>query len=298
MAVAFPPGRVETAAVRLRPGTLPALLSWDAFAIESGPLDALKRLQRERRLGARCTALLQHGQYQLIQMEAPDGPVEERADALRWRIKEMLTFPVEQAGIEVIDIPRPDAAPGRPAQVLLVAADEAVLKPLVQSFQAAKAPLQIIDIPELAQRNVAALFETENRGLALLAFAESGACLTVTYRGELYVARHIDVSAAELAAAGRAGGGGVFERILLDVQRTLDNFDRNFSFISLSRVLVTPIPGAENFIPYLGENLLQSVDALALEQVMDIAAVPALKDAGRQAEALLAIGAALRGEAA
>lgn len=284
--ILFSPGRVDIAEVRRKTGGRPEVAGWESFAAEGSELDALKRLRG--RLHGRCTTLLRHGQYQMLQVETPDLPAEERREAVRWRIKEMVDFPVEQAGIDVLDIPTAQRG-GRPPQMFVVVANNAVLTPRIRLFQDAKVPLAAIDVPELAQRNVAALFEEENRGLALLSFDDDGGRLIFTYRGELYATRHIEAGPQDLAAP-----GGAYERILLDIQRSLDNFDRNYSFITLARLLVAPFPGAAAFVDYLRNNLYQAVELLDLAAGIDCAGVPQLADPGRQAEALLAIGAALR----
>jgi MSHA biogenesis protein MshI len=238
--------------------------------------------------------LLRHGQYQLLQVEAPSVPEEEMRNALRWRVKDMVDFPVEQAGVDYLPVPAAGSA-GRGAQLYVVAASHGILTPQIRLFQDAGVALDAIDIPELAQRNVAALFEDENRGLALLAFDEDGGRLTFTYQGELYVGRHIDVSPMELAGADDTPGG-LYERVLLDVQRSLDNVDRNYSGIPITRLLVSPVPGAAGFVDYLKGNLYQPVEPLDLGQRLDLGAVPGLADPAQQSAALVAIGAALREE--
>lgn len=289
--------RIVLADVRRRRGQPPQVRRCESFASEGqSNAAALGRLRAARRLGENpCTTLLHHGQYQLLAVEAPAVPKEERRNALRWRVKEMVDFPIEHAGIDVLDIPMAQAA-GRTPQVLVVAASHDVLGPQIRLFQDAKAPLHAIDIPELAQRNVAALFEEEHRGLAFLAFDNEGGRLTFTYGGELYVSRHIDVTRDALAA-GSADMGGIYERVLLDVQRSLDNFDRNFSAISLAKLVVAPIAVGSGFIDYLRSNLYQPVEVMDLSKVLDLEPVPRLADPMQQADALLAIGAALREEA-
>lgn len=293
-AVIFSPKRVEIAAVGRRTGEKPKVGAWESFAADNGEIDALKRLRKT--LGGRCTTLLRHGQYQLLQVEAPQVPAEEKKQALRWRVKEMLDFPVDRGGVEAIDIPAGQG--GRTPQVFVVAASHAVLQPTVRLFQDAQVELAAIDIPELAQRNIAALFEDENRGLALLAFDASGGRLTFTYGGELYASRHMDIAAKDIAAAADNASSNIYERVLLEVQRSLDNFDRNYSHISLNRLLVAPGPGMAGFVDYLRENLHLPVAVLDLSQALDLAAVPALAEPDRQGEALLAIGTALREERA
>jgi len=292
-AVLFGAGRVAVAEVVRSGPAQPRVCAFDSYAAESAEADALRRLKNARHLTRhRCTTLLREGEYHLLQVDAPDNAQSmaraELREALRWRVKEMVDFPVEHAGIDILDIP---AAGSRAAQLWVAVANRDVLQPCIRRFQDAGVPLAAIDIPELAQRNLAALFEEPNRGLACVAFDERGGRLTVTYRGELCMARHIDVGAPELA---KPSVGALHERVLLDIQRSLDNFDRNNSAIHLTRLLVGPLPDGAAFIEYLRSNLSLPVASAELATVLDCTAVPQLADVAVQADAWLALGAALR----
>lgn len=92
-------------------------------------------------------------------------------------------------------------------------------------------PLAAIDLPEISQRNLAALFEQDGRGLATLVFDDDEGLLTFTVGGELLVARHVEITARQLTTADDDRRGILFERIALDIQRSLDNFDRTYSAI-------------------------------------------------------------------
>lgn len=286
--------RIAIANVVRRRDARPQVHSCDSFAREGSDLDALKRLKKAKRLACnRCSILLEQGQYHLLQVERPgnlpsDTPHNEVRDALRWSIKEMVNFPVDQAGVDVLDIPTQGA---RAAQMWVVAASNDILRPRVQLFQNANVPLDAIDIPELAQRNLAGLLEEENRGLALVAFADKGGRLTITFGGELYMTRHLDATAPELA---NPNAVNQHERVLLDIQRSLDNFDRNFSAIPVNCLWIGPLPGGEVFIEYLRNSLSIPVKVVNLADVMDIDATPRLTDASAQADAWLVLGAALR----
>jgi MSHA biogenesis protein MshI len=282
---------VQLAHLRRSQGGRPELLGWETYARDGSDLEIVKRLRAGRRLGGRCTLVLQHGQYQLLQVEAPAVAAGELRDAVRWKVKDMVDFPVEDAGIECL----PPVTGTRAGQIYVVAASRGILQSWVRAFQEAKAPLMAIDVADLAQRNIAALFEEKNRGLALLAFDEGGGRLTFNYQGELYFSRRIEVAPAEMAAADSAA---IFERVLLDVQRTLDNVDRSYSAITIARLLVSPPPGAAKFVDYLRENLYQPVEAIDLAKQIDLSRVPALANPTAQGQALLAIGAALREEGA
>jgi MSHA biogenesis protein MshI len=281
------------AEVLQRTDARPLVRACDSFAREGGELDALKRLSNAKRIARnRCTTLLWHGQYQLLQVDAPDNagdlPHDELRDSLRWRIKEMVDFPIETAGIDFIEIP---AVGARSAQLWVVVADRSAVQSRVQLFQDSKISLTAIDVPELAQRNLSALFEEPNRGLALVAFDSKGGRLTISYQGELYMVRHIDVGGPELAAA---NAETLYERVLLDIQRSLDNFDRSYSAIPLNRLLVGPLPGGEQFVDYLAGNLSLPVASANLADVLDFEAVPGLAEVTAQYTNWRALGAALR----
>lgn len=291
----FDTDRVTIADIARQADGRPQVHSCEGFAREGSELEILKRLKSAKRLARNpCTTLLAEGQYQLLQVDMPGNaaelPRDELRESLRWRVKEMVDFPVEAAGIDLLDIP---ASGNRNPQLWVVIARHDVLQPRIRQFQDAKLALAAIDIPELAQRNLASLFEEANRGLAFLSFDRLGGRLTVTYRGELYMTRHIDVGAAELAGP---DAGALHERVLLDIQRSLDNFDRNYSAINLTRLLVGPIPngGGEAFVDYLRANLSLPVASANLAEVMDFAQTPELASPAAQADAWLALGAALR----
>lgn len=292
MAVVPSGERIDLAHVRRDASGRPVIRLLESFRPANDLAAALASLRNARKLTAySCTTLLAGG-YQLVQFDAPAVPAAERTEALRWRLKDVVDFPIEGASIGVVDIPSDGNA--RQPMVYAVAADSAAVATVMQSFDAARVPLVAIDIPEFAQRNVAALFEEENRGLAFLCLDEAGGLLTVTYRGELYAVRRIDVSARQLIEADSGRRSQMLERVMLELQRTLDNFDRQYSFISVSGLVVASAPAVPDLQPYLAENLYVPVQAMDLAKVCDIAAVPELRNAERQAQCLAAIGAALR----
>ena len=293
LSVAMREDRVDCVHLRREPGRKPRVLLADS--VEKGADDAavLTVLKKSIHLDRyRCTALLGHGAYQLIQTDAVAGEPDEAREVVRWKLKDQVDFPVDTAAIDLLPIP----SDGRVPQVFAALSPESAVAPLVQAFQAARVPLTAIDLPELAQRNLAALYEEEGRGLATLIFDDDEGLLTFTLNAELLVVRHVEIMARQLISADADRRAMLFERITLDVQRSLDNFDRNYSAIPLARLLVAPIPGVDGFLGHLRANLTVSVVPLDLSSVVDLGAVPALLDPLRQFQCLRAIGAALRDE--
>lgn len=286
-------GRVDFVHLRRESGRKPRVLMADSVekgADDQATLSALRKPMRLERY--RCTAMLSHGQYQLIQTDAAAGAPDEAREVVRWKLKDQVEFPVDTAAIDLLPIP----SDGRTPQVFAALSPESTIAPLVQAFQAAKVPLAAIDLPEISQRNLAALFGEEGRGQATLIFDDDEGLLTFTLNGELLVARHVELTARQLMTADDDRRSTLFERIALDVQRSLDNFDRLYSSVPLAHLLVAPIPGVDGFLAYLRANLTIPVVPLDVSSVVDLGAVPALLDPLRQFQCLRAIGAALRDE--
>ena len=287
--------RVDVSHVLARGRARPEVLMCDSYRKEGDDRATLTRLRRELRLDRyRCTTLLRTGDYQMLQVEAPNVPAPEAKIAVRWRIKDMVDFPVEMASVDALSIPGEGAA--RNPQMFAVAARNEIVAATVKPFSDADIALEVIDVPELAQRNLAQLCEQEGRGLAFLAFDDSGGLLTFTKGGELYQFRRMEVAAGNLGPAGSEQRRNLYDRIVLELQRSLDHFDRQFNHIAVSKLVVTPLQGADDLRDHLAANLDVPVVLLELSEFMDFPHIPELREPGRQAQCLRMIGAAMREE--
>ena len=237
--------------------------------------------------------LLAPGEYQMLLVESPNVPAEELKTAIRWRIKDSLSYPADDATVDALQIPSGKGGGDRPQSLYAVAAPNDTIKKRMALFEKAKIDLKVIDIPEMAQRNIAALFEEGERGLALLAFSDSGGMLTITGGGELYLARHIEITTGQLQDANESLRQQYLERVELELHRSLDYVGRQFSHISVKRLLVAA-PEQLGLVQLLKGSLEVPVEQLDLAQVLDISAVPGLVDSEYAAQAFLALGAALR----
>lgn len=289
-------GKITLAHAVRRPGARPEVVNLENFAIENGEKEALQRLKSARRLKSyRCTTLMGEGEYNVAQFDAPPVPREERREALRWLLRDVVNYPVETACLDVLDIPS-DGLPGRAAGVLVVSASERAVRAQAAPFEETRVPLEAIDVPELAQRNVAALLEDENRGLVFLRLDESGSMLTLTFRGELVAVRRTEASTRQLLSGDPDQAARVRERLVLELQRSLDNFDRQYSYIPVSKVVLAAHPRVDTLADELAANVYVPVREMDLAEALDFPSVPELRDPEHQCRNLLAIGAALRSD--
>jgi MSHA biogenesis protein MshI len=260
--------------------------------------ESLEKLAKELQLAHfQCSTLLGAGEYQLLSVEAPNVPPEELKTAIRWRIKDLLDFHVDDATIDVLDVPMDKNSPSRNHAMYAVAARNQLIQQRQTLFADAKIPLCVIDIPEMAQRNVSALLAPEGRGLAMLSFDAQGGLLTVTFGGELYLSRRIDVPLSQLTQTSGDQQNGPFERITLELQRSLDHFDRQYHSIPVAKLVLAPLPAsASELQSWLASNLYVPVETFTLDSVLDVSRVAELKDPQAQQRYFMTIGAALRHE--
>src|SRR5689334_10626464 len=299
MCINLMPDRVDVSHVVVAGKARPEIVLCDSYRKEGDAVATLGRLRRELELDRyRCTTILKSTDYQIVQVETPNVPAQEAKSAVRWRIKDMIDYPVETAAVDALFIPGPDGSTERSAQMLAVAARNDIIAALAKPFNDADVSLEVIDIPELAQRNLALRLEPEGRGLALLALDERGGLLTFTCGGELYQHRRIDISLNSFEGTTSEQRKGLYDRLVLELQRSLDHMYRQFRHVTVGKIMVTPVPGADDLREYLAANLDVPIALIHLSEIMDFPHIPELHEDLRQAQCLQLIGAAMREESA
>ena len=272
-----------------------ALSACYAFKQPLAP-EALEKIARELQSAQyRVATLLGASDYQMLALEAPNVQPEELKAAVRWRLKDMLDFHVDDATIDVLDIPGDKSAALRGHMMFAVAARNGIIEARQRMFGVAKVALRVIDIPEMAQRNISALLEPDGRGLAVLSFNDDGGLLTVTFGGELYLSRRIDAKIEQMRDPDPERRNQCFDKITLELQRSLDHFDRQFHYVTVAKLLLAPLPTSA-LHDYLASNLYMPVDALDLATVLDLSQAPELTTPQAQQRHFLTLGAALRHE--
>lgn len=258
---------------------------------------SLERVARE--FGAkrfRCTTLLKPQEYNILLVEAPAVKPEELKSAVRWRIKDMLDYHVDDAAIDVLDVPVPAGVVQRTHYMYTVAARNDTIRATLERFNAGGIPLAVIDIPDTAQRNIAVRLEADQRGVVALTFDAQGGLMTVSYNGELYLSRRLDVSALDLGEAQGEERARLLDRVLVETQRSLDYCERSYPFFSLGRMIIGPFDGDAALRAHLAANLYLPVEGLELGQVVRLPAEARGWSSAQQARWLKLIGAGLRVE--
>lgn len=241
---------------------------------------------------SRCTTLLEIEDYSLLLTEAPDVPAEELRSAIRWRIKDLVDFHLGDATIDVFDVSS-QRAQGKQRSMYVVAAKNAAIQRRVDICDEAGINLDVIDIPEMAQRNLASIVPEDVNGVVMLSLSATRGLLTITRQGEIYLSRRLELGTEQLQED-KDNRAANFDQVVLEVQRSLDYYDSHFQQAPIGHLVLSPAAAAvPHFVEYLATNLGVKTSVMSLSELVkyDPAKADVLEGKG-----LIALGAALRYE--
>jgi MSHA biogenesis protein MshI len=301
--VALSPVDGEIALARVRRETdLPPVLDLcelHPFVGESDDSSIYGRLRKAYDLDRYpCVSVMEIGTYNLLLVEAPDVQPSELRAAIRWRIKDLIDFHVDDAVVDVFEVPNQKTV-GRNSLMYAVVARASQVKQRIDALTEAGVNLTVVDIPELALRNMAALLPEDVGGVALLFLDRRSGLITVTRQSILYLSRRIDLGFESFPEdAGEPGADAEtrrrLDRIVVELQRSLDYYESHFSQPAVSSVVIAPLPRMPQGMPeYIGQQIGLPARYMDINQLIDAAVQ---LDERRQSRCLLAIGAALREE--
>ena len=236
--------------------------------------------------------LLGAGDYQILQMDAPAVEPAEYRDAARWQIKDLIDFPVEDAALDCLRLPGV-AAGSAAAKLFTVVTRQALVLESVAQWRAAGLALKVIDIPEMALRNLAVLAA----GASACAFLHVGiesAHLILLWQEELCVSRQLGVGADPLRSLDEWSRHAQIERLALEIQRTVDAFGRQFSAANLAQLWVSSVHDAAGLAQALGLQLSIQAQPFVPADWIDFDAGALAFDLAKRVDHTLAIGATLR----
>lgn len=240
--------------------------------------------------GSRTAFALAPEFYQLLQIAPPDVPDDELRDAVRWQIRDLIDFPLEEAVVDVFQVPRDVQREGARTAYVVVAR-QSHLRQQVALLQGAKLKLQAIDIPELVLRNIGNLLPDADKGVALLYFGSESGRIVICRGGKLCLARNINIG-AEALRPDSAYLRDMVDTVALEIQRSLDFFESNFSQPAITSLALAPLDcDATALLTELQGALGLGIQPLTIAELLDCASVPE-----QPQRCLLAIGAALRNE--
>jgi MSHA biogenesis protein MshI len=243
-----------------------------------------------------CHIVLATGDYRRVNIEAPAVAEDEMNEAIRWKIADLIDFPVDKATIDYYSIPASTRAnSGNMLEV--IASSNDLIRDLANKTKQVGLQLNVIDIQETVLRNLAVLLPENNRGVAVLYLQESSGTILIEKEGVIYLSRNFDTGSRNL---GLTPFSNVDEdqskieqnNLALEIQRSLDYVESYYGIPPISGIVVVPL--AQNTQELL--NILNSNHGITT-RIMDLTAIvdcDILLDDATQSHCAPVIGATLR----
>ena len=246
-----------------------------------------------REMGARglpVYATLSSTRYSLVQLETPKLADEELREAMRWRVRDLIDFPVEQAAIDVFHLPE-SHRPGAPALLYVVVAQSLAVDSLAAALNEAGLTIAAIDIAEMAIRNLALHIDRPGRPRAYLHLQPGQTLIEIADGEQIYLSRRVmqDFDAGSSSELLHAQ----MENLALEVQRSLDYFESQYALGPADRlsVIVCDATLFEAFSVVARDFLTVQTERFSFAD-LDVADGVELATLGR---GVAALGAAMRG---
>jgi MSHA biogenesis protein MshI len=296
-AIAISGQEIAVALVRKLDGQRPKVLR---IVVDEAPLGfadpVLKKIISEfdlRRVPV--SAVINPTDYQIAQVQAPDVPLHERRAAARYSLRDAFDFPLETATLDIFDLPEQTSRGDKKLCFAIASRGDAV-EQLSATLERQFRKFDVIDIPELCQRNLAALLPQDAKGVAFLMLRDDFAQLVLTRRGQLYVTRRF-----EFRERGELNGDEYEEanelpldpqHLSLELQRSLDYYESHFDETAISELYIAPAGMRANLLAAeLGASTGLRISMYNIHDLIDVSFSAEIPDGWLPC---LAIGAALR----
>jgi len=237
----------------------------------NSPVEAFSALMQHQAPPALpCHICLSHHYYQMLLVDTPSVPDNELREAVKWRVKDLITQPVEKMVVDVFRLPQ-DAYRGRVNMVYVALIERAIVAPLVTQCSERDLALQSIGIAELALAQISRMIaDMENRSLAMLLLTGENGSINLVENGYLYLTRTL-----EMQSMGGYSGNLDFQQdptdnLALDIQRSLDYYESQLGKAAVNRVfLVSESIEQHHWCEALSARLPVAAQGFSLLDVID-----------------------------
>lgn len=267
--------------------------------------------------GKSLISVLGSHQYRLFLIDSPEIEEEHLADALQWRVKDLVEFPIDEAAVDAIPVPiLPQQSVNKEKMAYVVVAQKKVVDGLADLLDAQNFFLQAMDIPELVVRNALAFYPEVPLHVAFLNIMPKWVQLDLIQNSNVYMTRTMDMDLFSFLSGGEEGttivtegkpivqsgwdwsnsgklGMRTLDDLGLEIQRSFEYCVSEYQQEKIQKIYMNPIAEYGEVISRFLERYLEvEVKMIAAEDFIDCKTQFPLSV---QERSFLAICAALRG---
>lgn len=208
--------------------------------------------------GSFCQLILAPSLYQLVLMDALDVNPKEMAKALRWQLKGLIDYPLNDIAVDAFIVP-PHGAGDKRKKVFAAVTLQSALVNRVQWIENCCLKVHSVSIAELALSALLSRFPMTTDAPQLVISYDDEICqLHVFYRGDLYLFRSLTMNRTITQPNSMAK-----QDMLLEIHRSIDYCLMELKFPEPKHVFFTPaFYEALDLLDFLKEELGKDVQVL------------------------------------
>jgi MSHA biogenesis protein MshI len=157
--------------------------------------------------------------------------------AVRWKIKDLLDMKIDDAAIDVFQVPE-DAYRGR-EMVYVVASLKSKVKSIAELVTGSGLELAVIDIPELVMKNISTSYIDDSNGVAFMDLRRTGSTMNISRDDGLYLTRRINTQ-LDPGVMQAPDWDTLKDRLVLEIQRSLDYYESQMGKSPINRIIIAP----------------------------------------------------------
>ncbi len=220
-----------------------------------------------------CHLVMTSDNYRRVNIEAPSVAENEIIEATRWKINELIDFPVDKAVIDYYQAPM--AVRANSSKMLeVIASPIDIVSEQIEKCTKAGLQLKVIDIQETTLRNLAVHTPENERGIALLYLLEHSATLLIQKEATIYVSRKFEIGYKKLGLdepySSDCPTANAHNNLALEIQRSLDYVESYYGIPPISALAVIPLAeNTHNLLDSLNSNLGLAARMIDLSTLID-----------------------------
>ena len=222
----------------------------------------IKRQQEKYHLQGQCHLVLAASQTQIVQIDKPNIPENELNAALKWQIKDLVSYSPEDMVLDYFDGP---TLAGGNEKLNVVCASKKDLLTLIEPLSQKGISLKTITTEEFA---FASLVSVQNDAcLMVCQQPNEEIILLIVKQGKVFFSRRLRGFAQIASKSEEELSFGVVDNLSLEIQRSTDYFERQLKQAPIRTIeVIVPIANEAVLARKLAENTNVAVNLLTMPE--------------------------------
>jgi len=229
-----------------------------------------------------CNLVLHPDYYRLTLINTPNVPMAEYKQALRWQIKDIISYPLEDVAVDIF---YPDEPEKSLKKIYVIAAQKSFLQNITDIIQKCDLLPIAIDIREFAIRNLIAKMAKQNESIGVLNIIKENCLMVLVKQYNIHFVRYMPINMANIKS-------GNYNELITEIQRSFNYCQTELNQEIPSKFLMS---SKENLDHDIVQNIAQLLNKeLAIFTLKEIVNFKTQVNQQMETNCWIAVGGALR----